>query len=238
MRSTRLPGKILQPIAGVPMLFRVVARLRAARTLDAVVVALPDGPSDDPLASTCEAAGIAVHRGSETDVLDRYLSTARATGAGTIVRVTSDCPVIDPALVDEVVARRRETGADYASNIVTRSFPRGLDAEALSTGALERAATEGTAPHHREHVTAYVLESPGQFHIEAVTAPPDLHRPDVRWTVDTEEDLAALRRLYEAVPAGERDTIGAAALLALYDRDPGIAALNRHVRQKATTETA
>lgn len=228
--STRLPGKVLLDVAGRPMLARVLERLARARGLDRVVVATTDLARDGPLVDWCRAEGWAVHRGSEQDVLARYQAAAAAEGAGTVVRVTSDCPLVDPAVVDAVVAALQREGADYASNVQEpRTFPRGLDAEAFTAAALARADREDRDPARREHVTPYLRLHPGLFRVAAVRAPED--HADLRWTVDTPEDLELVRTVYRHFG---HDRFTWRDVLDAFARHPEWRAINAHVRQKGS----
>jgi spore coat polysaccharide biosynthesis protein SpsF len=198
MGSTRLPGKVLMDLGGRPLLAQLLARLGRARRIDDVVVATSDLERDDPVAALAEAEGVLAVRGDERDVLSRMLTAARAARADAVVRVTADCPLIDPAVVDAVVARLVDDpeGCDYASNILRRTYPRGLDTEALWTDALERIARLGTSPEAREHVTWFAYrERPDLFLLGSVEdGDPELANLD--WSVDTETDLELVRRLW------------------------------------------
>jgi spore coat polysaccharide biosynthesis protein SpsF len=226
MGSTRLPGKVLRPLAGEPMLARCVSRLLHARTLDEVVVATTTGPEDDAIVDECRARGWAWFRGDCDDVLDRYYRAARQFYADVVVRVTSDCPLLGPWLVDDVV--RALDGADLASNVIPRhTWPRGLDAEAVRMDALERAWREDHDPATREHVTLYIKRHPELFRLVAVNNDEDLS--EMRWTVDTPEDYAFATRVYEHFG---HDRFSWHEVLALVRAHPEIEALNRHVAQK------
>jgi spore coat polysaccharide biosynthesis protein SpsF len=225
MGSSRLPGKVLADLAGDTMLARVVARLRAAWSLDAIVIATTTHATDDGIVREAERLGVGVYRGSETDVLSRYLGAARTYDAGAIVRVTSDCPLLDPGVVDEVVAAL-DGAADYASNTHTRTYPRGLDTEALHRDTLERIGRLGTSAAAREHVTAFVMEQPALFRIRQVQAATD--DSDLRWTVDTPEDLAMVRSLYDMFGS---DVTPYRELVAAIRKQPALA-VNAHVQQK------
>lgn len=230
MGSTRLPGKVLLELAGAPVLRCVMNRLGRARTLDALVVATTVRPEDDALEAECRRSGWTCFRGSEEDVLDRYYQAALAHDADEIVRVTSDCPLIEPKIVDEVVTALRESGADYAANILPpRTFPRGLDVEAIRFAALERAWREDTDPARREHVTPYLYRHPERFRLHGVTGEGD--HSHQRWTVDTPEDLAFVRRIYEHFG---HDRFSWRDALALLDRYPEWLAINQDVVQKTT----
>ncbi|MCX5742129.1 MAG: glycosyltransferase family protein [Proteobacteria bacterium] len=223
MGSSRLPGKVLATIAGASMLARVVTRLRAARSIDAIVIATTTADLDDAVAREARRLGVGVFRGSETDVLARYVGAARMAKADVVVRVTSDCPLLDPHVVDAVVALL-DRPTDYASNTHVRSFPRGLDVEALHRDVLERIDRLATSPAAREHVTAFILEEPARFVVRQLVA--DRDDSDLRWTVDTDDDLAVVRALAQIdAPYGLRAEVAR--------REPALHA-NAHVVQKAT----
>lgn len=230
MGSTRLPGKVLRPLAGEPMLARCVRRLLHSRTLDQVVVATTTGEDDDAIVDLCRARGWPWFRGECEDVLDRYYRAARQFGAGVVVRVTSDCPLLGPWVVDQVVSALGS--ADLASNVIPRhTWPRGLDAEAVRMDALERAWREDTNPATREHVTLYIKRHPELFRLVGVNNDEDLSQ--MRWTVDTPEDYAFASRVYEHFG---HDRFSWRDVVALLRSHPEIAALNGHVTQKPLPE--
>lgn len=203
--SSRLPGKVLAELEGAPLLAQELRRLSRARLLDDIVVATTTSDSDDAVAELAEREGVRWYRGSESDVLGRYVEAARETGAETVVRVTADCPLLDPGVVDLVVERLHESVAqpDYVSNVVERSFPHGLDVEAFFVDVLERLARLSSSPSAREHVTWYLrFEHPELFLIGSVEAEND--DSDLRWTVDTPADLELVRRLYRDLELAEK----------------------------------
>lgn len=227
--STRLPGKVLLPLAGRPMLAHVIERVRRASRVDEVLVATTTNPGDAPLVAFCREAGCAVFRGDEQDVLDRYFQAARTHEATTVVRITSDCPLIDPAIIDAVLGTLAATGADYASNIApTRTFPRGLDTEAFPFATLERCWHEASEPASREHVTAHIYRNSDRFRLASVT-----HERDEsahRWTVDTPEDYELVGRIYAFFGHNRFGWEEALAVLAAH---PDWAETNAHIVQKA-----
>jgi spore coat polysaccharide biosynthesis protein SpsF len=226
--STRLPGKVLLPLLGEPLLSVVVRRVGRASSVDVVVVATTTLPADDAIVELGKRDGWLVERGSEMDLLDRYLAAARAHGADRVVRITSDCPLIDPAVVDEVVAALDGAGADYASNtLVPRTFPRGLDVEVMTMAALEAAGEADTDPASREHATPYIYRHPQRFRLSGVRLPVDLSSH--RWTVDTPEDYELVRRIYDALG---RDDVAWRDALAIVESNPEWSDLNRHIEQK------
>ena len=186
MGSQRLPNKVMRDICGQPLISLVLKRLSRARTLDAIVLATSVDPRNEPLIAHAEKLGFATYSGSENDVLDRYYQAARAAGADVVVRVTGDCPLIDPALVDLVVADFLEGGADYVSNVEPPSFPDGLDIEVFSFAALEDAWKNASETAEREHVTPYLRGRP-HFSRRNVANAIDLSAE--RWTVDDPADL-------------------------------------------------
>ena len=227
--STRLPGKVLRQVLGVPILTHVVDRTRRARLLDEVVVATTRLPADDAIEVLARESGWPVVRGSEVDLLDRYLQAARAHQADVVVRITSDCPLIDPAVIDDVVQTLTDSRVDYASNsLEPRTFPRGLDVEAVRRAALERAGVEDASAAWREHATPYIYRHPELFRLERVASPDDASAE--RWCVDTAEDLELVKRIFEAIGNA---TFGWREALAAVRAHPEWSALNRDVVQKS-----
>lgn len=231
MGSSRLPGKIMLPAAGRPLLYWHLSRLARAQQIDQLVIATTTEPQDDAVAAYGASLGIAVFRGSENDVLSRYAGAARSFGAMTVVRVTSDCPLIDPELVDRAIAAyaRQRPGLDYLS-IDVADLPRGLDAEVFSRLALEAAQCEAADPYEREHATPFIYRRPERFRCAKLTLGEGLG--GLRWCVDEQGDYELVRRIIETLaPAKPAFTWrDGAALMAAH---PEWAMLNRHVRQKA-----
>lgn len=230
MSSTRLPGKVLLDLEGAPVLTRVMRRLSRAKTLGAVVVAIPTGRADDPLAALCRKERWGYVRGPEEDVLSRYYETAQRFGPDAVVRVTSDCPLIEPSVVDRVVREflARQPGVSYASNTLhPRTYPRGLDTEVMTMRALERAWREDRDPATREHVTPYLYRNPGLFSVHAVIHDQDLSA--MRWTLDTPEDLDLIRRIYSGF---DDDAFSWTQTLELLRAHPDWMKINSNVQQK------
>ncbi len=217
MGSSRLPGKVLADIHGEPMLVRVVARVRQAKRVDKVALATSTAASDDAVAKLCEARGILCMRGSEDDVLDRYHAAARAASADIVVRITADCPLIDPDVIDRVIETHLRQGVDYTSNVARPTFPDGLDAEVFSFAALTRAWTEATSQSDREHVTPFIRRDAG-FSRASLEHTADLSSQ--RWTVDSQRDLDFVRAVYGAVK--NRETFMLADVLSVLDQHPEI----------------
>ncbi|MFL5643161.1 MAG: cytidylyltransferase domain-containing protein [Chloroflexota bacterium] len=228
MGSTRLPGKVLLPLIGEPILGLVMRRSARAMTVHEVVVATTTLPEDDRVVELAEANGWPVERGSESDLLDRYLGAARAHDAQVIVRITADCPLIDPVVIDRVVEAFRASGVDYASNVISpRTYPRGLDVEVIRRDALERAGIEDRDPAWREHVTPYIYRHPERF--ELLRVPADEDHSDQRWSVDTAEDYTLMTRIYEALG---RDDASWEEALAVVEANPAWGNINRDVVQR------
>jgi len=232
MGSTRLPGKVLSDLHGRTMLARVVRRVGRARNIQQVLVAATEGQVDEPIVAECRSLGVPCFRGSEDDVLDRYHAAAAASGADVVVRITSDCPLIDPDVTDQVVAAFLHSDAHYASNTLQRTWPQGLDTEAFHAAALNVAWREARQPYERAHVTPCFYQHPERFRLLSVTGPED--HSQGRWTVDTAEDLDFARTVYERLDRD--DAFSWRYVLELLAREPAIAALNRHVRQKRLEE--
>jgi spore coat polysaccharide biosynthesis protein SpsF len=228
MGSSRLPGKVLMPLAGRPVVERVIRRVAAAGVFDEVAVATSTRPIDDPLAEAVAGLGHRVVRGDENDVLARYGLAARETGADAIMRVTADCPLVEPPVLADMAARFRDEQADLVTNARVRTFPRGLDAELFTRAALETMLAEARDPAEREHVTPYLYRHPERFRIVDHVASQD--RSDLRLTLDTAEDYELLRRLYEAAPDPDWPTLD--DILALFDQHPDWIGINAGVEQK------
>ena len=228
MGSTRLPGKALIDIQGKPMLWHVVNRTRPVKLLDEVVVATTTNEADQAIVSLCEAEGWLYYRGSEEDVLDRYYRAALDYGADIIVRITSDCPLIDPGIVDVVIKAFLQEQADYASNTLPpRTYPRGMDAEVFSFTSLERAWKEDTNPALREHVTPYIYRHPERFKLVRVAHEVDLSQ--MRWTVDTVEDLTFIRKIYDCLGSADFQWED---VLNVLSKHPELSKINENVKQK------
>jgi len=229
MGSTRLPGKVMIDLGGKSVLQRVTERLQRADLLDQVMVATTTEDPDQAIVEECDRLGVAIFRGSEKDVLDRYYQAVLQTGATTVVRITADCPLIDPVVVDQTIRVFVEAKADYANNVTPRTYPRGLDVEVMTAAALERAWREAHLPHEREHVTPYLYEHPGLFQLAFHSGASDYSR--YRWTLDTPEDLELLKRLY--LRLGNRDDFFWDEASALMEKDPKLAELNAAIIQKS-----
>lgn len=233
MASERLPGKVLLDIAGQTMLERVIRRVRGARRVDEIVVATSVNPLDDAVVAACTAFDATVFRGSEDDVLDRFHSAARAFGARVCVRVSADSPFVDPEVCDQVIAALATSNppADYASNKLRPSFPLGLDVEAFTAVALERAWHKAREAYERAHVTPYIYGHPEEFRLTAVET--DVNRHNWRWTVDSREDLEFARAMFERLGGGNdfswRDAV------AVVNREPALAEINALSMQKDVT---
>jgi spore coat polysaccharide biosynthesis protein SpsF len=195
--SSRLPGKVLAELDGIAMLAFQLERLASVRA-DAVVVATSTESGDDPVAELAAAAGVEVVRGPEDDVLGRFGLVAERFRPTTIVRLTGDCPLSDPRLVDQVVATHRAEAADYTSTLLPRSYPKGLDVEVVRTDALLEAVDRATAPAEREHVTPYLYRRPERFRLANVSSGLDLGQE--WWVVDTAADLDAMRAMVARIP--------------------------------------
>lgn len=232
MGSTRLPGKVLEDIGGQPMLARVVRRAQRATLVDQVVVATTGNKADKAIVAECARLNVPAFRGDEEDVLDRTYQAAAAHGAEAVVRITSDCPLIEPEIVDRVVDAFLKTRPDYASNFLERTYPRGLDTEVMTCTALESAWREAQEPYQRVHVTPYLYQHPHKFNLLSVMN--DTNYASHRWTVDTQEDLDFVREVYSRL--GNGDGITWTQVLDLLAREPKLLQLNRAIRQKALSE--
>ena len=211
MGSTRLPGKVLADLGGRPVLAHVLERAALIAPNATLVLAIPAGPSDDPLEEVGLKAGAVIVRGSAEDVLDRYHQAAERAGADAVVRITADCPLLDPAVSSQVVARFLAGDVDYVSNIHPPTFPDGYDTEMMSSAALDAAWHEAAVPYEREHVTPFIWQRPGRFRLANVAE--EVDRSSWRLTLDTAEDLERIRRIYQQL--GPRGAFGLAQIIAL-----------------------
>ncbi|WP_412479215.1 cytidylyltransferase domain-containing protein [Azonexus sp. IMCC34839] len=229
MSSSRLPGKVLMPIAGLPMLAYQIERLRRVNRANLIIVATTTQIADDPIVAFCEAEEISFIRGSEHDVLSRYHKAAQHFSVTTVVRVTSDCPLIDPQLIDDAIAAFEDGSCDYVSNTIAPTWPYGMAVEVFSTKALAEAQTESRDASEREHVTPFIYWRPGRYQVRSLTRTPDLSQH--RWTVDTLEDFELVRRIFETLHPTKPDFV-MEDVLALLAEHPDWEDINRHVAQK------
>ena len=229
--STRLPNKVLREVGGMPIIGLLLERLSRARTLQQIVVAIPDAAGNAPLASYVRGLGYTVYEGSEADVLDRFYQAAKLVSADNVVRITGDCPLVDPALVDQVINAFVDGSADYVTNTQPPTYPDGLDIEVFSFAALERAWREATTKPQREHVTPYLRESTG-FTRANITNTRDFS--DQRWTVDEPQDLEVVRRVVEFF-APRRD-FGWMEVIALRDQQPDLFMTNKDIQRNQGME--
>jgi len=232
MKSTRLPGKNLRQILGKPMLERLIERLRWAKTVDDIVVATTDDPSDDAIEALASRLGVACFRGSTDDVLDRVLRAARSADADVIVEITGDCPLMDPAIVDKVVGVYHANKFDYVSNTIRLTYPDGMDVQVFSTQVLAEVDHLTRDPTDREHVSLYIYEHPEKFVLH--NADSDL--PEKYWhyrlTVDTADDFALITAIFNALYPGN-PRFGLDDILVLLEKEPALLELNRHITAKA-----
>jgi len=231
MTSTRLPGKVLLKVAGKTLLEHHVERVRRAELVDEMVVATTTNSSDDSIVALCAEIGVKIFRGSEEDVLSRYFGAAQAADANIIVRVTSDCPLIDWRVIDKVVAGFCDglPSLDYMCNRMPATYPRGLDTEVFSMAALRTAHENAKKPTEHEHVTPYIWTQPDLFQLGNISYRSD--QSSHRWTVDTPEDFDLISRMLEALYPSIPD-FSLEDCLAIIDAHPDWKFLNQHVIQK------
>ncbi len=231
MGSMRFPNKVMRPICGTPLIGLLLERLATAQRIDQIVLATSEDERSEPLAKYVRGLGYAVYQGSENDVLDRYYQAAKKANADTVVRITGDCPLIDPVLVDSVIARFLDSGVDYASNVSPPTYPDGLDVEVFSCRALETAWTQAKEFHQREHVTPFVRGS-GKF--SQVSVSNVENHSGERWTVDEPEDLEVMRRVFEHFHP--RRDFGWLEVLTLRNKHPEWFMANQHLTRNEGAE--
>ncbi|MDO8564872.1 MAG: GNAT family N-acetyltransferase [bacterium] len=228
MGSTRLPGKVLMKAGGKTLLEHLVRRVKRARTLDAIVVATTENLEDDAIAALAKKLLVGVFRGSEHDVLDRYYRAAEQAKADTVVRLTGDCPLMDPQVIDRVVSlfKKNQRRYDYVSNVRPPTFPDGMDVEVFSFKVLQKMWREAELPSEREHVTAYIANHPELFAIGNVRAKKDFSH--LRLTVDTPADLTLISSIITAF-AGRKNYPDAQDIVAFLKRHPNLIKSNQHI---------
>lgn len=235
MGSTRLPGKVMLPLGGRYEVEHVIDRVRSATEIDEVVVATSTKPADDIVEWCADRAGTTVFRGDEQNVLDRMYRAAMAVGADEVVRITADCPLVHPDVVDAILRRRRDTGADYGSNILERTFPRGLDAEAFTMESFERVHGSASEPAQLEHATKYYHDRSDGFDLINVSSrevfeEPELQgRTDLRLTLDELPDYLLLREVFDGL---EYDGSPSFSDAVRYIDENGLSEINASVVQK------
>jgi len=231
MASTRLPGKVLADIGGKPALEVMIERLRLVPELNAIVLATTLNASDDAVEALGRRLGVGVWRGSEDDVLQRVLDAARNHKADVIVELTGDCPLIDPAVVSAVVRRYLEAGVDYVSNILTRSFPIGMDTQVFAVKVLADVSRRTADAADHEHVSLYIYRHPERYSLANLLAKPAETRPQLRLTLDTAEDLRVIRAVHAALsPEGAGYSV--ARMIEFLDADPNTARINAAIEHR------
>jgi len=230
MSSTRLPGKVMKPILGRPMIERQIERLRRCKRVDQLIVATSNQPEDDVLGTLCRGLGVPCFRGDLENVLDRFYQAAKPYHPKHVVRLTGDCPLADPRLIDELIDFYLNAQCDYANNCEVPTLPDGLDAEVFSFAALTQAWQEAVLPSQREHVTSFIRSHPERFKIGFYKYRRDLS--DMRWTVDEPEDLQFVTTVYEKLYPADA-AFGTEDVLALLEQEPELRAINHRFERNS-----
>ena len=226
MGSTRLPNKVLLKLAGKTVLEHVVSRVKKSKFVDEVIVATTIDKKDLEIISHCASNGIRIFVGSETDVLDRYYQAARLLQPTNVIRITSDCPMIDPEIIDLIGRKHLEERADYTSNTIDETYPDGLDAEVTSFEALKTAWEQATLNSEREHVTPFIKKNPGKFKLVSVEN--DTNLSHMRWTIDQPEDFEFLQRIFDRLYTANND-FRTKDVLNEIARDPDLLDVNKGI---------
>ncbi len=231
MTSTRLPGKVLLEAMGRPMLAYQLERVARVPSIDAIVVATTTNVSDDPVEAFAREGGYGIHRGSEHDVLSRFAGALAESDAENVVRLTADCPLTDPDVIEQVIQRYKtaDPSCDYVTNAIPRSYPAGLDVEVIGRAALEAAAAEARDPYDREHVTPFLYRNPERFRLLSVVLEPSLAWE--RWTLDEPGDFELIRRVLEGLYPTNPD-FRMRDVIRILDENPDWRAFNGSVREK------
>ena len=231
MTSSRLPGKVLLPAQGKPMLARMVERLKLVPSLDGIVVATTVNATDDPIEALAAELGIGCWRGSEDDVLKRVLDAAHAFQVDVIVELTGDCPLIDPMIVEQCIQAYRASGVDYLSNVLERTYPIGMDTQVFATKILDDVAKRTSDPTDHEHVSLYIYRHPELYSLKNIAAPAELHDPELRLTLDTRQDYQMIDAVFAAL-LPTKPHFSLADILALLKSNPELRGLNDHVAHR------
>lgn len=227
--STRLPGKVLMDIAGKTAVEQVVDRIKRAMGIDEVIIATTELPKDDAVVEEAKRLGVKFSRGSEEDVLSRYYYAAKENNSDVVVRITSDCPLIDSKVSSDIIEffLNNIEKYDYVSNTLERTYPRGIDTEVFTFKALEKAFAEASSKREREHVTPYIWDNVKLFRIYQFKNPIDYS--DYRWTLDTSEDLELIRKIYSYFMDNSFNMMD---VISLYNKYPELRAINESIEQK------
>lgn len=229
MGSTRLPGKVLKKVKDKVVLDYVIERLKCCKEVDNIVLATTTSEKDDMLRDYAVNKRINLFRGDEEDVLSRYYNAAEKYKADLVIRITSDCPLIDPKIVDEVIRKHIESDADYTANTIKRTYPRGLDVEVFNFDVLAEAYKNASENYQREHVTLYIKEHIEKFKLQNIEAKGKLDRPDIRITLDTEKDFELIKKIilhFDGVEFTAEDIVD------FLNRNPKLLEMNRNIKQK------
>lgn len=229
--STRLPGKVMRTVLDKPIILWDIDRISSSMLIDEIVIAIPYGDENDIIESTIEQYNkkIVITRGSENDVLDRYYKAAIQTKADVIIRITSDCPLIDPTVIDKVIEEFLNNDCDYCSNTLKLTYPRGMDIEIFTFKVLERTWNEAKEDYEREHVTPYIREHPHIFKQHNVSNEEDLSH--LRLTLDTIEDLELITHIYQQLYSTKKMFL-LKDIQGLFDKQPDLIKINEHIKQK------
>ena len=232
MGSTRLPGKVMLDLCGKTVLGHVIERVKKVENIDEIVIATTTKEEDILIIEEALKYGVKIFRGSEEDVLSRYYYAAKDNEADMVVRITSDCPLIDPEITQKIIDYylKNKDSFDYVSNTLERTFPRGLDTEVFSFKALEKAFNETILQRDREHVTPYIWDNPNMFSLGCYKN--DVDCSYLRWTLDTKDDFELIGRIYLYLYPLKKDDFGIEDILFLYEKDRELLHINNKIKQK------
>ncbi|MBI3631445.1 MAG: glycosyltransferase family protein [Candidatus Staskawiczbacteria bacterium] len=235
MGASRLPGKVLMKIGKKTVLQWVVERIKMVPSVDGIIVATSDKKQDDLIEKFCKKNNIECFRGSEDDVLSRYFEASKVCGADIILRITADCPFVDPVIIEEIIKIHLKNKNDCTMNNTGSSYPRGSDVELFNFKSLEIAYLKAKKKYQREHVSPYIYEHPNLFKVEILEAKGMLNRPTYRFCLDTKEDLAEIRKIYSLL-SKEKKEINTINIIKLLDAHPEVVKINAEVKQKKVGE--
>jgi len=228
--SRRLPRKVLAEIEGKSVIEHIVNALKCSKMINEIVIATTTKSEDSDIVQLADNFGVQWFRGSEKDVLERFIEAAKMSNADVIVRITADDPLHDPGIIDNIIENHISSGADYTSNVLSRTFPRGYDTEVFNYNTLLKADSLAKTHEERAHVTTVIRDNPSIFRLHSVEAPADMQHPEWRLCLDTEDDMKLIKEIYARLYTGQ--TIKYGDIIRLFKEEPGLPEINSNVEQE------
>ena len=229
MGSTRLPGKVMKKIKRKSILYYVIERVKKSKMIDKIIIATTTNKNDDLIVKEAKKLKVDIFRGSEEDVLSRYFFASKEFNADIVIRITSDCPLIDPEIIDKIIKKHIESKSDYTSNTIKRTYPRGFDTEVFNKDIIKDVYKNASEKYQREHVTIFILENKERYKITNVETKGKLYRPDIRVTLDTIEDFELISKIIENF---DDISFGLEEVIDFLNENPQLLELNKNINHK------